>query len=68
VRFTNKRARWKGETVAVTVKVMRPVLDEMDAHVGEEDLPNRSAIMQDALARWLMTEEARNNGNGSSPA
>lgn len=68
-RFTNKAANWRGDTIIFTVRIPKPVADEIDARIGQEGLPNRSAIAQDALAQWVMREEDRENGhNGSGPS
>lgn len=39
------------------VRVMRPVADLVDSAVGQDDLPNRAAVLQDALALWAIGEE-----------
>lgn len=56
-RFTNKSIHWRGNTTVVTVRVPNPVVAIMDRAVGKPDLPDRSAVAQDALALWSMLEE-----------
>jgi Arc/MetJ-type ribon-helix-helix transcriptional regulator len=50
---------WTGETVVVSVRLPRPVVDSMDDHIGEPFLPDRSACVQDAMVKWTMVEERR---------
>lgn len=60
--FTNKNSKVHYPTVVLTVRVMEPILDLIDEKVGQEDFPNRSAVVQHALAVWAMGEE-RSNGH-----
>ena len=56
-RFTNRCVGWAGETVVISVRVPRPVVDAIDDHLGQPDVRTRSDAAQDALAVWAMMEE-----------
>jgi hypothetical protein len=56
-RFTNRCVDWHGETVVVTVRLPRPVVDSIDDHLGQPDLRTRSDALQDASAIWCLMEE-----------
>ncbi len=57
VRYTNKTARWKGETVPMTARVMKPVAEFVDGMVGQPDFDTRSDVIVHALAELCMKEE-----------
>lgn len=59
--FTNRSARWKGETVPVTVRLPRPVVDFIDTH-HTDNLTNRSDFLQHWAAVGAMLTEAREDG------
>lgn len=59
-RFTNKNSTVHYPTTVLTVRVMQPILELIDEKVGEEDFPNRGAVVQHALAVWAMSEERAN--------
>jgi Arc/MetJ-type ribon-helix-helix transcriptional regulator len=54
--YTNRAAHWRGDTVVVTVRLPRPVVEFMDNHFSD-DLRNRSEVLQHATAQWAMLSE-----------
>jgi Arc/MetJ-type ribon-helix-helix transcriptional regulator len=56
-RFTNKEAHWRGNTVVMAVRIPRPIADAIDEVVGAEGFPNRSAVLQHAIALWAIMQE-----------
>lgn len=58
-RWTNRSLKIKGEKIVVTTRLAPAIVEAMDAHVGEPDLDNRAAIVQDACALWCYVEENR---------
>lgn len=56
-RLTNRCVGWTGDTVIVSVRLPRPVVDAMDDLVGSPYLPDRSACVQDAVTLWTMMEQ-----------
>ena len=65
-RYTNRSAKWKGETVVFTVRVMKPIAEFIDSQIGQPDLGSRSDVMQDALASWCMEREHEEDDNAHS--
>ena len=63
-RYTNKSLGWRGDTVVVSARVPRPVAEQMDAAIGQEGLPNRGAVLQDACTLWALMEERDAGGTG----
>jgi len=63
--FTNRSIGWRGRTTPVTTRIMDPVLEMIDSRVGQPGFPNRTSVIQHALAVWAMVEEARQERNGS---
>lgn len=56
-RFTNASIHRRGGTVVVTVRLPSEVVEVMDAAVGKDGLPNRSAVVQDACSLWAIMEQ-----------
>ena len=56
-RFTNASIHWRGNTVVMSVRVPEPVAEVVLSAVGKPDLPNRGAVLQDAIALWSMMEQ-----------
>lgn len=61
-RFTNASIGRRGGTVVVSVRLPSEIVEVMDAAVGQSDLPNRAAVVQDACALWAMMEQRDNDG------
>ena len=61
-RFTNKEAHWRGNPVVIAVRVPKPIADVVEKAVGTEGFPNRSAVVQHAIALWAMLEERNADG------
>lgn len=56
--MTNKSIGWRGNTRVVSVRIPEPVAEVIERMAGtEEDLPDRSACLQDAIAHWSMVEQ-----------
>lgn len=69
MRFTNKKARWEGESVPMTVRVIAPVAEVIDAVVDDPAEPlitNRSEAIQDALAIWAIAEQEKRDAYADS--
>lgn len=58
-RFTNRCVGWHGESVVISVRLPRPVVDAIDDHLDQADIRTRSDALQDAAALWTMMEQAR---------
>lgn len=58
-RLTNASIHRRGGTVVVSVRLPSEVVAVIDAAIGKPDLPDRSAVLQDACALWSLMEEAK---------
>jgi hypothetical protein len=56
-RLNTKAVGYKGETVPCMTRLPKPIVDGLDAFIGIDGLENRSAILQDAAALWLLLEK-----------
>lgn len=56
--FTNRAAGIRGDTIPVTVRLPRPVVEFIDGHLSA-DLANRSEWLQHSAAVMCMVVEAR---------
>lgn len=55
--LTNKAARYEGETVVVSVRLMRPVVDVIDEALGQPGLGTRSDFLQHWATVGAMIEQ-----------
>jgi len=61
-RLTNASIHWRGNTKVVSARLAAPVLEEIDTYIGRPGLPDRGAIIQDAVALWALLEEDEDAG------